>query len=543
MDDAQGHDMRQASSSMINGAAGAKRPDQAARPLLGSATAEAIVLILLGLLIGLVAVHYDAFEEIVSFVANHEEWQLDELLTVLLVCGLSGIAVGMRRNSQLRREVAKREEAERQARQLARHDPLTGLPNRRVFMEELEKRLRHTIGTHRTCSVLLIDLDRFKPINDLHGHSTGDVVLRQIADRLKSSVRAEDHLARLSGDEFAVVIETELGSDAPMRLAKRLIGTIAEPILHEQSRFDVGASIGIAVCPPEGASSESLVREADLAMYRGKREGRGTVRYFEPAMDAELRSRQALEAKLRHAVETQRIRPHYQPLVCLETRQVMGFELLARWYDPDEGLIMPDSFISVAEDVNLISEISYAILRQACREARFWPDHVIFALNISPSQLKDPSLSESLLGILAEEGFRPDRLEIEITESALVGDLTVAKQTLEILRREGIRIVMDDFGTGYSGLFHLRELRFDKLKIDRSFVRNLDDPESMKIVHAIVGLGKSLGLPTTAEGIEDAAHLEKLIELGCVYGQGFHFGKPQPASANEISSVLRGDVL
>lgn len=496
--------------------------------------AEGVAVALVTALIGMSAVYFDLFEKLTLFASRHENWQLDELINVLFFFAVCAIVLSIRHNIQLRREVKRREYAEFQAQRLARHDPLTGLPNRRVFLEELGERIHQGELKRTSFSVLLIDLDRFRPVNDLYGHSVGDFVLCQIAEGLQSCLEPGQVLARLGADEFALLVEAEPGSDAPLRLAKRLIGMIGDPIAHAQARIEIGASIGIAVCPQDGNSPEDLMRAADLAMHRAKKDERGSVRYFEMGMDAELRSRQALEAKLRRAIHTQQIRPHYQPLVHLETREVIGFELLARWYDPDEGIIMPSTFISIAEDTNILSALSYSILRQACREARFWPDTISFALNISPSQLKDPSLAKMLLSIIDEEGFCPKRLEIEVTESALVGDLTVAKETLETLRNAGVKIAIDDFGTGYSGLFHLRELKFDKLKIDRSFVQNLEDPENEKIIHAIVSLGRSLGLPTTAEGVEEPEQLKKLIELGCEYGQGYYFGKPRASSANEI---------
>lgn len=492
-----------------------------------------------GGLIGLSAVYFDFFEVLIAFVAHHEEWQLDEVINVLLFGGLCAIVLCIRRNIQLAREVARRELAEAQAQRLARHDPLTGLANRRVFLEELDRRIRQRARDGKASSILLIDLDRFKPVNDLHGQATGDFVLCQVANRIQAAVGPDDVLARLGGDEFAIIVDAGPGRDTPMRLAQRLVSTIRNPIRHKRITVELGASVGIATFPADGRTAEDLIHAADVAQERAKRDGRGNVRSFEPGMDAELRNRQALEAKLRNAVQARQIKPHYQPLVHLETNKVVGFELLARWYDPDEGIVMPSAFISVAEDANLLSQICYSLLRQACRDARSWPGHIHLAINVSPSQFNDPALPEKLLAILSEEGFRPDRLEIEITESALVGDFVVAKQTLEKLRREGVRIAIDDFGTGYSGLLHLRELKFDKLKIDRSFIQNLDDPENATIVHAILGLGRSLGLPVTAEGIEDAAQSKKLIELGCEFGQGYYFGKPRPASANEIGLEIK----
>lgn len=499
-----------------------------------------LFIVVAGAAVFALGLYYNLFEEIADFVSRHEEWQLDEIINILLFGGVTAMALCARRNVQLKREVERREHAERQAQQLARHDPLTGLGNRRYLFEELERRLGQNDPHCRSCFVLLIDLDRFKPVSDFHGHATGDIVLREVARRLQSCLGPEETIARLGGDEFAVIVEAEPCCDGPTRLAAMIMGKIAEPIVLPEGRVSVGASVGVAFSSPDQRCPEELVRAADLAMYRAKKEGRGIVRYFDPSMDAELRRYQELESKVRRAVESHHIKPHYQPLVRLETREIIGFELLARWYDGDEGIVMPSSFIPVAEDAKLLPKLCYSLLRQACREARFWPKNVYLSLNISPSQLRDAELPGTLLSIMAEEGFQPERLEIEITENALIGELSVARQTLQAIRAHGIRIAIDDFGAGYSGFFHLRELTFDRLKIDRSFIENLDDPESAKIVHTIANLGKSLGLSITAEGIETPSQVSKLLELGCEYGQGYHFGKPRPATANEIGMRSQG---
>ena len=504
-----------------------------------SEVAEASIILLSAVLAAEFAVALNAFESLYHLAEQYGHWQIGQIISGLFCIGLGFMVLSSRRSRQLRREIAQREAAEEKARALARHDALTGLPNRRVFQERLNRSLARAKRGTAYCAVLLIDLDRFKPINDLYGHAAGDAVLCEIASRLKHMARQSETLARLGGDEFAAVIEFAPGEDAPIRLAKRIISMIGEPIIVGSIQAEIGATIGIALYPNDGTDAEALLRAADLAMYSGKREGRGCFRFFEHSMDAQMRARAALESELRQAVASGEIAPHYQPLVSLQDQKLLGFEILARWYHPRKGIIAPDVFIPVAEETGLISEMTFHVLRRACLEARTWPSHLTLALNVSPTQLKDRMLPQHLLAVLSETGFAPGRLEIEITESALVGDLDAAKSILGSLQNIGVRTALDDFGTGYSSLYHLRELKFDKLKIDRSFVQSLDNAESAKIVNAIVGLGKSLGLLTTAEGIEEASHLDYLVNLGCEYGQGYYFDKPM--SAKDVENLLRND--
>jgi diguanylate cyclase (GGDEF)-like protein len=422
--------------------------------------------------------------------------------------------------------------AQEQAQALARHDALTGLPNRRVFTAELEAATARAQNGSSICSVLMIDLDRFKPVNDLQGHAVGDLVLCEVARRLQDAVRKNDVVARLGGDEFAIVTKSEPKAypEGVIRLANRVLAAIREPILVADGRLGIDGSIGIASAPGDGVDSESLLRAADIAMYRAKRDGRGTFRFFEHSMDAELRAQAALEVDLRRAIAEGDIRPYYQPLVNIADTRIYGFEILARWQHAERGAVRPDVFIPLAEQFGLISDLTWSILRQACRDAKRWPEDIRLSLNISPLQLKDPALPTQMLTILNQEGFSPARLEVEITESALVGDIDTAKLILSALQAIGIKVSLDDFGTGYSSLHHLRELKFDKVKIDQSFVCSMqDNSESEKIVDAILGLATSLGMPTVAEGIENPTVLHHLADMGCKYGQGYYFGKAMTA--------------
>jgi diguanylate cyclase (GGDEF)-like protein len=432
--------------------------------------------------------------------------------------------------------------AETHAQQLARHDPLTGLPNRRVLAAELQKAVDHVARAPAVYLVLVIDLDRFKPVNDLQGHAAGDFVLCEIAHRLEEVVRKGDTIARLGGDEFAIVAQADRAAyaDAAMQLANRLLAAIRKPVFIPDSQLyvEVGASIGIAALPDDGGDPEALLRAADIAMYRAKREGKGTSRFFEQSMDRELREQALLEADIRRAICDGQIRPHYQPLVDMRTGALYGFEILARWHHPARGDVPPDVFIPIAENLGLVPELTAAMLRRACRDAGEWSDTGIkLSLNISPTQLNDRCLPTQLLPILAEEGFAPSRLEVEITETALAGDIKIAKTILADFQRAGIKVSLDDFGTGYSSLYHLRELKFDKVKIDKSFVQTMQrDNESEKIVDAILSLAHSLGMPAVAEGIETREALGKLRGKGCEYGQGYHFGKAM--SARDAAALL-----
>ncbi|MBB2962605.1 diguanylate cyclase (GGDEF)-like protein [Methylobacterium sp. R2-1] len=385
--------------------------------------------------------------------------------------------------------------------------------------------------------MLLIDLDRFKPVNDLYGHAAGNAVLCAVADHLEDLLPVNGIAARLGGDEFALLVPFTGGIENLKRLAQQVITSLVAPISWNGGAVKVGATIGIALIAAE-SDADTVLHAADLAMYQGKREGRGTYRVFEDSMDTELRERAALEAELREAIEHGAIEPFYQPVVSLPQRDCVGLEVLARWRHPTRGLLGPDQFIPIAEETGMIADLSYHLLRQACLDARSWPSHLLLAINIAPQQFQDRDLAQRILAILAETGLSPRRLEVEITETALVQDLEAARTTLTSLQNLGVRIALDDFGTGYSSLYHLRELKFDKLKIDRSYVDTITmSEERAKLVDAIIKLGSSLGLVTTAEGIETDASVAWLSGQGCNFGQGYLFGKPMPKG--EVMRMLQ----
>lgn len=436
--------------------------------------------------------------------------------------------------------------AEALVRHLAEHDALTDLPNRRHLTKKIKEAAASTNTSKNAYSILLIDLDRFKPINDVYGHTKGDAVLCEIASRLQSVVRKGDTVARIGGDEFAVICTvdsaTENPNDVASKLASRIIAKISIPIEVGEDTFSVGASIGIAVCPHDGTDQDQLLKSADIAMYKAKRDGRGRFYFFEKTMDAEARGQATLEGDLRRAVASHEIQPYYQPLMELSKGKLVGFEILARWPHESLGSIAPDIFIPIAEKLGLISTLTLDLLRTACRDSKLWPDDLILALNLSPLQLTDPMLPMHILGVLTENGFPPNRLEIEVTEGALVRDLQGAKAILTSLQNLGMRISLDDFGTGYASMYNLADLRFDKIKIDRSYIQSMSgNPESLAIVNAVLALSKRLGVPTLAEGVENKEAMVSLIESGCEFGQGYLFGKAVPVSETlEIVESSRG---
>ncbi|MBM0206181.1 EAL domain-containing protein [Micromonospora sp. STR1s_5] len=475
----------------------------------------------IGVCVWLIGVQLELFHRLQQAALTHG---LTDLVTLGCIMSVVLAAATASRSWELRKVIAAREEAQNQAQILARHDPLTGLSNRRVLRDSIAG----ATGKH---ALLLVDLDRFKPVNDVHGHPAGDAVLCEVSIRLGEIVQQRGIVARLGGDEFALFIPYRDHHEL-MPVAQQIITSLSKPFDFSTAQVNIGATVGIAQLPEDGSDASSLLRCADIALYRGKKEGRNTFRFFEAGMDDELKARAALEAELREAIVNGEIRPHYQPLVSLENQELLGFEILSRWYHPTRGVLSPDSFIDIAEDTGLITELSYRVLREACLDAKSWPAHLRLALNISPYQLKDRTLPERLLAILTETGFAPGRFEIEITETALAADLTTARIALTSLQNCGVKIALDDFGTGYSSLYHLRELRFDKIKIDKSFVQALNkDRDSTKIVDAIISLGKSLGLLTTAEGIENADNRDWLKEQGCTFGQGYLFGRAMSATA------------
>jgi diguanylate cyclase (GGDEF)-like protein len=480
------------------------------------ATRDVIALLAITVLASLAAHFYDLPPKVFQFVMDHADWELDDIVFVVFLLNISMLVCGVRRY--------------REARSLARHDPLTGLPNRRFFEEKLEECLG-SASAARQVAILTMDLDGFKVINDAHGHALGDKVLCEFARRVSVIVRADAFLARMGGDEFTIIMPKIESLDDPTNLARRITAAVAGPFVLANVAVEFGVGIGIAIAPDDGVHADGLVRRADRALYRAKAAGKSCVRFFETEMDTYVERRIQIERELRSAVASNGIVPHYQPLVSLKGNRIIGFEALARWENTDLGFLPPEVFIPIAEETGLINALSDQLFRRACLDANTWPTTLVLAFNISPVQLRDPMLGRRLLTILEQTGFSPRRLEIEITESALVENIGVARTVIDQLREAGVRIALDDFGTGYATLSQLLSFHLDKIKIDRSFVARLGNNEdSQVIVRAILGLAKGFGLTTTAEGVEEAGQLAYLRANGCTQGQGYLFSEAVPAA-------------
>jgi diguanylate cyclase (GGDEF)-like protein len=497
---------------------------------------DAIIISVFGVIIFFVDYLNGLAPRLFQFAVDYNEYEIDNLIFVVFVMSFGFALFSYRRVRELAVEMKARRGAELEAKKLARHDPLTGLPNRRFFVEALGEVLQTATSGSRS-AILMLDLDGFKSVNDAYGHAVGDQTLIEFAQRVSAIMREGAVFTRIGGDEFAVILPDINSLDGPTALARRIVGAVAEPFSIGPISTSVGVGVGIAIAPSDAMDAELLVQRADRALNRAKSEGRSCIRFFEADMDAHVERRVAVETALRAAVATRTIVPYYQPVVAFAGRRVVGFEALARWKSDEFGWVAPDLFITVAEEIGIISELGDQLLRQACLDARAWPAELTLAVNISAVQLRDPTIGLRVLAILAETGFNPRRLELEITETALVGNLKIAQEITGQLRQAGVRIALDDFGTGYATLSQLLSLKLDRIKIDRSFVDRLGkDKESTTIVRAVLGLANGFNLETTAEGIENDEQVASLRTEGCLEGQGYLFGKAVPA--NDVQSLL-----
>ncbi len=433
-------------------------------------------------------------------------------------------------------DVTERRQAEARIEHMAHHDALTGLPNRVRFNEYLEEALVRRAHTGEQLAVLCLDLDQFKTVNDSLGHPVGDQLLRSVSVRLKECVGERGLVARLGGDEFAVVM-AKAGPNESSELAAALVEALSRVYEIQGHEIMAGVSIGIALAPHDGETSESLLRNADMALYRAKFDGRGRFHFFEADMDRRVQLRRQLELDLRRAYTNSEFELYYQPLVNLKTDEVSGFEALLRWRHPERGMVSPAEFIPLEEEIGLIVPIGEWVLCKACADAMAWPSDIKVAVNLSPVQFRNKGLTAAVMTALAYSRLPARRLELEITESVLLAETDTNLATLHRLRELGVHISMDDFGTGYSSLSYLRSFPFDKIKIDQSFVRELAErPDCMAIIKAVAGLGISLGIATTAEGVETEEQLSRLRAEGCTELQGFLFSPPRPAG--EVMGLL-----
>lgn len=461
------------------------------------------------------------------------EWQLDDgrIVEIVVSRRADGSCVA------LHEDVTEQRQAQERISFLARHDLLTGLPNRGVLREELERALASN-RRGESLALFCLDLDRFKPVNDTYGHAAGDELLRQVAQRLRECVRETDVVARLGGDEFSVVQRGAVQPEGSTWLAHRLIDVLTRPFDVDGHVVHIGTSVGVAMAPSDGEDSETLLRHADLALYRAKSEGRGQLSYFEPDMNERVDARRGLENAMREALAARQFELAYQPRYAIDAQRLMGVEALLRWNHPQRGAISPGEFVPLAEETGLIVPIGRLVLERACRDALAWPAHTTVAVNVSAVQFARDTLVADVTHALAESGLPARRLELEITESTMVKDPTRVLGALHTLRDRGVRIAMDDFGTGFSSLSHLRSFPFDHLKIDRSFVRDVVERADLQaIVRGIATLAQGMGMQTTAEGVETAEQLATVRALGCDAIQGFLLGRPAPAA--HIGRLMR----
>lgn len=472
----------------------------------------------------------------------------DHLLVNALLLNIVLIIFGWRRYRELQSEIGERRRAEELAHQLASTDPLTNCLNRRSMATATDN-LRARANTRgMAIAFCMIDLDNFKQINDLHGHSLGDDVLVELTERIRSQLPQEACLARLGGDEFAIVTTFDPAARERIDdLIIRLFEAMALPFERGSITIDATVSIGVASDHDEDglnpllADADALMQRADIAMYQAKKQGKNRYFWFEPSMENELRFRNEIENGIRRGLQKGEFVPYYEQQVDLDTGELVGFEMLARWRSEEMGVVSPEIFIPIAEEIGLITELSDQLMDQSFVDARAWAEDLTLSINISPIQLRDPWFAQKLLKLLVKHNFPPQRLEIEITESCLHENVGMVRSIITSLRNQGVRVSLDDFGTGYSSLEQLRTLPFDRIKIDRSFVSELREPPgASKIVDAIISLGRGLDLPITAEGIEDEAILDALKKMGKLKGQGYLYGRPETSDEVLQRLALQG---
>jgi diguanylate cyclase (GGDEF)-like protein len=424
---------------------------------------------------------------------------------------------------------------------MARFDTLTGLPNRLLINEALSKAMADADKWSSRCAFMMIDLDRFKAVNDTLGHPVGDRLLSRVSERLGQLVTENEVIGRLGGDEFAVVVRDASDSARCERLAQAIVDNLSQPYEMDQHTLYIGASVGVAFGPRDGRTAEMLIRSADLALYRSKDGGGGGFHVYEPQLHVDAEERRVLEMALRKAVQNNEMHLNYQPVVDAASGKLKGFEALLRWNHPEHGNVSPVKFVPLAEDARLIGPIGEWVLRTACDEAAKWPSPIRVAVNVSPEQLHNPSFVTVVAQALANSGLPADRLELEVTESVFMREGTGAIQVLERILDLGVRLSLDDFGTGYSSLGYLSRTRFSSIKIDRSFVQGASkgEKEAIAIIRAVVALAQSLGMATTAEGVETESEHHMVQDLGCTKVQGYYFGRPLPVE--EARSIAQRD--
>jgi diguanylate cyclase (GGDEF)-like protein len=496
--------------------------------------------------------------DFVDETAHRNYFYGDALLASVALCGLTGLGFFVPAVAWYRR-TREKQQADRRIKFLAHHDVLTGLPNRARLIERLQGALDALPSTGGHIALYFIDLDRFKHVNDTYGHDGGDFLLNTIAQRLSSATRIEDMVARFGGDEFVIVQTGVSDKSQAEAFATRIMSILSAPMYFKDVEICTTSTIGVAIAPRDGTTPERLLTSADLALYAGKTAGRDCVRFFLPEMDEGMRKRVELEKLLREKVANEGLVLQYQPILQMSNRHLVGFEALVRLPSRDGTLILPEVFLPLAEELRLIDKIGEWVLREACRTATSWPEHITVAVNLSPAQFASGSVEDAVANALKESGLKSNRLELEITETLLLTKTDVIVATLKRLKAMGVSIVMDDFGTGYSSLSYLWKFRFDKIKIDRSFMEAFKEPDDgvQTVVKSIIELGREMKLRVTVEGVETDRQVDFLSNANADQVQGYYFGDPLPASElsadafrdfgrrwrpNESQSVLTADI-
>lgn len=451
----------------------------------------------------------------------------DQALLVALTLNILLILFGWWRFNKLKRQLHERTLDAEEARRLADTDPLTGLLNRRALLVRGQRMLSDAVAADLTVAMMLLDLDHFKSFNDAHGHAGGDHILKNIARKLAAALPDNAIKARLGGDEFIAMLPIKRGASAAVdAIAGELLSNLHSQLDLKGEKVQIGASMGLALASDSSVNMDALVRQADIAMYHCKENGRNRHIWFESGMEMATDTRNKWEAAIWSGMERGEFRPHFEPQVELTTGRIMGFEMLMRWDSAEHGQVPPERFIPLAEEAGVISDLSLLVVREAMLIARLWASHIMLSINISPLQLKDPWFSQKLTKLIVETGFPANQLEVEVTEMALIEDKPLVQSIIASLKNQGVRLTLDNFGTGYASLSHLRTLPFDRIKIDRSFIAAMAlSPDAKAIVMAVLRLGESLSTAIVAKGVEDAETAKALIELGCKQAQGWFFGR------------------
>ncbi|CAM3273055.1 putative bifunctional diguanylate cyclase/phosphodiesterase [Shewanella violacea] len=495
---------------------------------------EISFIFILSVILLIICVNIDAFEKLVDFVEYYEYYELDEIVMLVLISSISFMVIIIRNVKHLNVEIKLRIKSENKLNKLAFFDPLTGLPNRALFKNKLEQFVSRDKESMQLGAVLYIDLDDFKNINDSMGHAWGDELLKKFSERLQIQLRTYDTLFRISGDEFTVIIGSPINIHGISTLAEKLIESLKAPFILDREEVYTSMSVGVAVFPTDAQTAKGLLKCADTAMYSAKHEGKGHYRYYSIDLDKQAKLKLKISNKLRRAIELEEFTLNYQPIIDIETQEVKGAEALLRWNNKELGCVGPDIFIPIAEEIGLINEIGNWVLRQACWQNKQWHlagySYLMMSVNMSSKQLVNDDFINVVNNALVKSQLEGSYLELELTETALLGNLEIAIEQIYRLKKMGVCIALDDFGTGYSSMSYLVKLKIDRLKIDKSFIDNIPHSEDDRITtHAIISLANNLNLQVTAEGIETEEQYKYVKSTSCNAAQGYYFSHPLTA--------------